>query len=83
MVLAIIKRNMISYDMFDITDDGCFLNSEARKIFLQNYNKKLRSNNQYLDSKQTYRESLKQQCKKYASAIMNEDLGLYTPMELR
>ena len=83
MVLAIIKRNMISYDMFDITDDGCFLNSEARKIFLQNYNKKLRSNNQYLDSKQTYRESLKQQCKKYASAIMHEDLGLYTPMELR
>ncbi len=35
MVLAIIKRNMISYDMFEITDDGCLLDTEARKIFLQ------------------------------------------------
>ncbi|MBQ9764199.1 MAG: CRISPR-associated endonuclease Cas1 [Phascolarctobacterium sp.] len=83
MVLAIIKRNMIGYEMFDVTDDGCFLNSEARKIFLQVYNKKLRSTNQYLDGKQTYRESLKQQCRKYASAIMHEDLELYRPMELR
>lgn len=83
MVLAIIKRNMISYEMFEVTDEGCFLNSEARKIFLQTYNKKLRSNNQYLDSKQTYRESLKQQCRKYASAIMHEDLELYRPTELR
>ena len=74
---------MISYEMFEVTDEGCFLNSEARKIFLQMYNKKLRSNNQYLDSKQTYRESLKQQCRKYASAIMHEDLELYRPMELR
>lgn len=83
MVLAIIKRNMISYDMFDINEEGCFLNSEARKIFLQTYNKKLRSNNQYLDIKQTYRESLRLQCRKYASAIMHEDLDLYKPMELR
>lgn len=83
MVLAIIKRNMISYDMFYINEEGCFLNSEARKIFLQTYNKKLRSNNQYLDIKQTYRESLRLQCRKYASAIMHEDLDLYKPMELR
>lgn len=83
MVLAIVKRNMISRDMFDITDEGCFLNTEARKIYLQNYNKKLRSANQYLDGKYSYRESIKQQCKKYASAIMNQDTSIYVPLELR
>ena len=77
MVLAILKRNMIDYDMFEITDEGCFLNAEARKIFLQTYNKKLRSNNQYLDTKQTYRESLNQQCRKYVTAIMHEDIAAY------
>lgn len=83
MVLAIVKRNMIGYDMFEINEDGCFLDSEARKVFLQAYNKKLRSNNQYLEIKQTYRESLKQQCRKYVSALLHEDADLYTPMELR
>ena len=83
MVLAMVKRNMITADMFDITDEGCFLCAEARKIFLQVYNKKLRSDNQYLDGKYTYRESIRQQCRKYASTIMNEDIALYTPVELR
>lgn len=83
LVLAIIKRNMIGYDMFEITNDGCFLNSEGRKIFLHSYNKKLRSVNQYLDGKYTFRESIKQQCRKYASALMHEDIELYVPVELR
>ena len=83
LVMAIIKRNMISYEMFEINDQGCFLNSEARKIFLSTYNKKLRSVNQYLDGKYTFRESIKQQCRKYASALMNEDVELYIPVELR
>lgn len=83
MVLAMVKRNIITADMFDTTDEGCFLCKEARKIYLQNYNKKLRSDNQYLDGKYTYRESIKQQCRKYASAIMNNDLSLYVPLELR
>lgn len=83
MVLALVRKNMITYDMFEITDEGCFLNPEARRIFLQSYNKKIQSNNQYLDDKYTYRESLKRQCKKYASAIMQEDDSVYIPLELR
>ncbi len=83
MVLAMVKRNMLTQDMFETTEEGCFLNTEARKIYLQNYNKKLRSDNQYLDDKYTYRESIRLQCRRYASAIMNDDLSLYTPLELR
>lgn len=83
MVLAMVKRNMLTSDMFETTEEGCFLNTEARKIYLQTYNKKLRSDNQYLDDKYTYRESIRQQCRRYASAIMNDDLSIYTPLELR
>lgn len=39
MVLAMIKRNMLTRDMFEINEAGCFLNTEARKIYLQTYNK--------------------------------------------
>lgn len=83
LVLAIVKRNMIEYTAFSCTDGGCFLEPEARKIFLQAYNKKLRSLNQYFDGKYTYRESIRMQCKKYASAIMNDNADIYEPLELR
>lgn len=83
MVLAMIKRNMLTRDMFEINEAGCFLNTEARKIYLQTYNKKLRSDNQYFEDKYTYRESIRQQCRKYASVIMHSDITLYEPLELR
>ena len=83
MVLAMIKRNMLTRDMFEINEAGCFLNTEARKIYLQTYNKKLRSDNQYFEDKYTYRESIRQQYRKYASVIMHSDITLYEPLELR
>ena len=83
LIMNILKRNMIAYDMFTISDNGCFLNSEVRKIFLAAYNKKLRSVNQYLDGKNTFRDSIKQQCHKYCSFVMNSDVDIYSPIELR
>lgn len=83
LVLNMIKRNMITYEMFEFSDQGCFLNTEARKIFLSAYNKKLKSANQYLDNKNTFRESIKQQCRKYCNAIMSTNADIYTPIELR
>lgn len=83
MVLAMLKRNMLEPEQFTTSEEGCFLTPEARKIFLGNYNKKLRSQNQYLDGKYSYRESIRKQCEKYASAIMNEDADYYEPLELR
>lgn len=82
-VLAMLKRNMLTADMFETTEEGCFLSVEARKIYLQVYNKKLRSVNQYLEGKYSYRESIRQQCRKYASALMNNDADIYVPLELR
>ena len=83
LVMSVIKRGMVTLDMFDNTEEGCFLNAMARKQFLQAYNRKLKSENKYLDTKESYRESLKRQCRKYASAIANENPDLYVPLELR
>lgn len=83
LVLALVKRNMIDYSAFTCTEEGYFLDADARKVFLQAYNKKLRSLNQYFDGKYTYRESIKLQCKKYASTIMNDSAEMYEPLELR
>ncbi|WP_302442267.1 CRISPR-associated endonuclease Cas1 [Colibacter massiliensis] len=82
MVLSIVRRNMIETGCFDITEEGCYLNMEGRRLFLAAYNKKIRSMNQYFDDERSYRESIFKQCKMYGSAIVNEDINIYTPLEI-
>lgn len=84
LVLTLVKRNMIyPEEDFQYADEGCYLNSEGRKIFLGAYNKKIKSTNQYMEMSQSYRESIYRQCKSYASSIMNLDLERYAPLEIR
>lgn len=83
LVLSMMSKNIITFDMFDISDHGCFLSVEGRRIFLKEYNKKIRSNNQYFEEKLTYRECIARQCKKYAQALMQSDSNFYVPIELR
>lgn len=77
-----VSRNMVDLTEFDNSDKGCYLTAEGRKVFLTTYNKKIRSENQYIDDRKSYRESLYKQCKQFASAIMHEDVDLYTPLEI-
>lgn len=80
MVLSLVKRNSIDLSYFDNSERGCFLNPEGRKLFLVAYNKKLRSENQYIEDASTYRESIKKQCKSYSLTIMSHDLDRYSPI---
>lgn len=82
MVLALVKRNMIGKECFDTSDKGCFLNPEGRKIFLAAYNKKIRSLNQYMENKITFRDCINRQCRAYSTAIMNENLEKYKPLRI-
>lgn len=82
MVLSMVSRNMVDLAEFDNSDKGCYLTAEGRKAFLTAYNKKIRSENQYIDDRKSYRESIYKQCKQFASAIMHEDVDLYTPLEI-
>ncbi len=83
MVMSIINKNIIKFDMFNISEQGCFLSTEGRKIFLYEYNKKIRSNNKYLEEKLTYRECIMRQCRKYSQALMQNNSDIYVPIELR
>lgn len=84
LVLNLVKRNMIDVEQdFQYSGEGCYLNGEGRKLFLNAYNKKIKSVNQYIDRGQTFRESIYSQCKAYASTIMNIDLERYMPLEIR
>ena len=82
MVLSMVSRNMVDLSEFDNSDKGCYLTAEGRKTFLMAYNKKIRSENQYIDDRKSYRESIYKQCKQFASAIIHEDVDLYTPLEI-
>lgn len=82
LVMNIVKRNMIDSSEFTIEDEGCYLKPAGRKVFLQSYNKKLRSENQYGDTKCSYRELIRKQCKSYATAIMHEDVTKYVPLKI-
>lgn len=59
------------------------MSTEGRKIFLYEYNKKIRSNNKYLEEKLTYRECIMRQCRKYSQALMQNNSDIYVPIELR
>ena len=84
LVLNLVKRNMIDVEQdFQYSGEGCYLNGEGRKLFMNTYNKKIKSVNQYMDRGQTFRESIYSQCKAYASAIMNIDFDRYIPIEIR
>lgn len=82
LVLSLVRKHMVNLDCFDTIEEGCFLNAEGRKIFLQAYHKKLCSNNQYIEGAHSYRESIAQQCRAYAAALKNEDFALYKPLEI-
>lgn len=82
LVLSLVKKNMLDLDCFDMSENGCYLNAEGRKIFLKAYNKKIRSKNQYLEGEYSYRESIVRQCRNYVGAMMHEDLSKYTPLEI-
>ena len=82
LVLSMVSRNMVDLSDFDNSDKGCYMTPEGRKGLLTAYNKKIRSENQYIEDRKSYRESIYKQCKQFASAIMREDVDLYTPLEI-
>lgn len=81
LVLSMVRKHMLDVSYFQ-NNNGCYLTVEGRKIFLEAYNKKLRSENQYWDSKLSYRESIGKQVKKYVTAMVHEDVELYSPLNL-
>ena len=65
---------------------GVYLTQDANKKFIGQFEKKLRSNNRYLDYIEypaTFRESIAFQVGSLVKAIENEDPHIYRPILLR
>lgn len=84
-VLSLIQHHEIKADHFykDEESQGVYLTTEGRKIFFQAYEKKMRSTNQYIEGKHSYRRSLNYQVSQYSQALMAESVITYEPILIR
>lgn len=82
LCLSLLTKNMITLDHFNRVERGCYLTKEGRKILLYQYNKKLRSTHQYWGEPYSYRDSIRRQCRSYASAMMNRTVPMYLSFEM-
>ncbi len=86
MVLSLVNHHEIKLEHFTPREDGepgIYLTRDGRAIFLRAYEKKLRTQNKYIEGKRSYRQSLAYQAGKYAEALMAENAELYEPIFLR
>ena len=86
MVLALVQHHEVRPEHFAPPSDGgegVFLTREGRAIFLRAYEKKLRTVNQYMTGKHSYRHSLSFQAGQYAQALMAQNEAIYEPVSLR
>ena len=85
LALSLVQHHEIKKEHFysDEETGGVFLTYEGRKIFFREYEKKMRSINQYIEGKHSYRRSLSYQVAQYSQALMAEDVSIYDPIWLR
>lgn len=85
VVLSLIQGNEISKDDFirDEETKGIFLNKTAMKTFINKYEDKLRSENNYLGERMSVRRCLWHQVNSLTNAIEYNNITLYTPIYIR
>lgn len=85
MVLGLINHHEILSEHFCSREDrpGVFLTREGRKIFLQAYEKKLRTVNQYLTGEHSYRKTVGYQVAAFSQSLMAENPDMYVPLRIR
>jgi CRISPR-associated protein Cas1 len=70
MVLSLVQHHEILPDDFEVGEnEGVYLTREGRKTFLNAFEHKMRTNNQYLGTKMTFRDSLNYQVGALSKAI--------------
>lgn len=84
-VMSLVQHHEIKEEHFcrDEANHGIYLTPEGRKIFFRAYEKKMRSINQYIDGKHSFRRSLNYQVAQYGQALMAREPKLYEPIWIR
>lgn len=86
MVLSLVNQHRIKLEHFEKDENGepgVFLTRHGRTIFLQAYEKKMRTRNQYVEGTHSYRHSIARQVYQYAQALMAQNADMYEPIYLR
>lgn len=84
-VMALVQHHEIKEEHFchDEESRGVYLTPEGRKIFFRVYEKKMRSTNQYIDGKHSFRRSLNYQVVQYSQALLAQEPKMYEPIWIR
>ena len=84
LCLSLVKRKEISPEHFDISETGgVYLNRIGRKIFIEAYEKKIRSVNTYFQGKYSWRHTIQMECDSYSLAVHQMDVEQLKPMVIR
>ena len=84
-VMALVQHHEIKEEHFchDEESHGVYLTPEGRKNFFRVYEKKMRSTNQYIDGKHSFRRSLNYQVAQYSQALLAQEPKMYEPIWIR
>ena len=88
LVLSLANKAVIQRTDFSKPDEdgGVYLNADASKIFIAEYEKKIRQKSQYLnyvDYSVSFRRGIEMQCQRLARAVEEEDPEIYQPVVIR
>lgn len=88
MVMSMVNGHEIFKEHFEqgIDMPGIFITGDGMKIFINKYDKKVRTEAKYLDdieSRVSFRRAMDIQIGKLVKAVEEEDYSLYTPMKIR
>lgn len=84
MVLSLIEHREIHLTDFRQEENGgVYLERAGRKKFLRAFERKMRSTNQYLGDKQSFRCGITQQVGDFSKAIMHKSADMYIPLKIR
>lgn len=81
LVMSLVSHREIQKNCFERKlGEGIFLNSEGRRIFLNAYERKMKT---VAEKLHTYRHLIEMQVTSYAIALMAEDVSKYEPFQIR
>lgn len=83
--LALVTHKEIDKDCFMKSEEngGVYLTRVGRRIFIQAYERKMRSVNSYFNGKYSWRHTVQMECDSYRQAVHERDAELLRPLVIR
>ena len=83
LCLSLVTHKEIAPDCFEEADGGVYLNRVGRKIFIKEYERKMRTVNTYFSGKYSWRHTIQMECDSYRTALHQKDVEVLKPLVIR